>query len=83
MTNETEQNKIDKSDKPLPLWGIALIPIYISALFMVIHSALLFLLLLYLFSLMDTVIYGIKSSHNSFFLFSFHQVKKEIISDLK
>ncbi len=36
MTNETEQNKIDKSDKPLPLWGIALIPVYISAVFIII-----------------------------------------------
>jgi len=36
MTNEAEQNKIDKSDKPLPLWGIALIPVYISALFIII-----------------------------------------------
>ncbi|MHA2290274.1 MAG: methyltransferase family protein [Promethearchaeota archaeon] len=36
MSNETEQNKIDKMDKPLPLWGIALIPVYISALFIII-----------------------------------------------
>lgn len=36
MSNETEQNKIDKSNKPLPLWGIALIPVYISALFIII-----------------------------------------------
>ena len=36
MSNETDQNKIDKMDKPLPLWGIALIPIYISALFIII-----------------------------------------------
>lgn len=36
MSNETEQNKIDKSNKPLPLWGIALIPVYTSALFIII-----------------------------------------------
>ncbi|NVM16424.1 MAG: isoprenylcysteine carboxylmethyltransferase family protein [Candidatus Lokiarchaeota archaeon] len=36
MSNELPQNKKDKSDKPLPLWGIALIPIYISALFIII-----------------------------------------------
>lgn len=36
MSNETEQDSIDKADKPLPLWGIALIPVYISALFIII-----------------------------------------------
>ena len=36
MSNETPQNIIDKYDKPLPLWVIALIPVYISALFIII-----------------------------------------------
>ena len=36
MSNETPQNIIDKYDKPLPLWTIALIPVYISALFIII-----------------------------------------------
>jgi len=36
MLDETPPSKIDKMDKPLPLWGIALIPIYISALFIII-----------------------------------------------
>ncbi|MBY9010316.1 MAG: isoprenylcysteine carboxylmethyltransferase family protein [Candidatus Lokiarchaeota archaeon] len=36
MSNETEQKKIDKSNKPLPLWGIALIPIYILTVFIII-----------------------------------------------
>ena len=36
MSDETLPNKIDKMDKPLPLWGIALIPVYISALFIII-----------------------------------------------
>jgi len=36
MSNETPQNVIDKYDKPLPLWVIALIPVYISALFIII-----------------------------------------------
>jgi protein-S-isoprenylcysteine O-methyltransferase Ste14 len=35
MPNEIPQNKIDKNDKPLPLLGIALIPVYISALFII------------------------------------------------
>lgn len=36
MSDETPQNEIDKDDKPLPLWVIALIPVYISALFIII-----------------------------------------------
>jgi len=36
MSNETPQNENDKSDKPLPLWTIALIPVYISVLFIII-----------------------------------------------
>ena len=36
MSNETPQNNTDKLDKPLPLWGIALIPVYISVLFIII-----------------------------------------------
>ena len=36
MSEETPPNEIDKMDKPLPLWGIALIPVYISALFIII-----------------------------------------------
>ncbi|MHA1376137.1 MAG: methyltransferase family protein [Promethearchaeota archaeon] len=36
MSNTIPQNEVDKSDKPLPLWGIALIPVYISALFIII-----------------------------------------------
>jgi len=36
MSDETPKNKIDKSEKPLPLWGIALVPVYISALFIFI-----------------------------------------------
>ena len=36
MANETEKNKIDKSDKPLPILVIALIPVFISALFIII-----------------------------------------------
>jgi len=36
MSSETPQNNTDKLDKPLPLWGIALIPVYISALFIII-----------------------------------------------
>ena len=36
MSEKTPKNKIDKSDKPLPFWGIALIPVYISALFIII-----------------------------------------------
>ncbi len=36
MSNETPLNEIDKSDKPLPLWTIALIPVYISVIFIII-----------------------------------------------
>ena len=36
MSNEKSQNEIDKLDKPLPLWTIALIPVYISVLFIII-----------------------------------------------
>ena len=40
MSSETPQNKIDKYDKPLPFWVIALIPIYISVLFVIIFFPL-------------------------------------------
>jgi len=40
MSDETPQNKIDKSDKPLPLWSIALIPVYISIMFIIIFFPL-------------------------------------------
>ena len=40
MSNETPQNIIDKLDKPLPLWVIALIPVYISILFIIIFFPL-------------------------------------------
>lgn len=36
MSNETPQNDIDKLDKPLPILVIALIPVLISALFIII-----------------------------------------------
>ncbi|MHA1193609.1 MAG: hypothetical protein ACTSP9_15200, partial [Promethearchaeota archaeon] len=36
MSNEIPQNENDKSDKSLPLWTIALIPVYISVLFIII-----------------------------------------------
>ena len=36
MSDDTEQKQIDKMDKPIPLWGIALIPVYVSALFIII-----------------------------------------------
>ncbi|NHJ22622.1 MAG: isoprenylcysteine carboxylmethyltransferase family protein [Candidatus Lokiarchaeota archaeon] len=36
MSNGTPPNEIDKMDKPIPLWGIALIPVYVSALFIII-----------------------------------------------
>jgi protein-S-isoprenylcysteine O-methyltransferase Ste14 len=36
MSDETLPNEIDKMDKPLPIWGIALIPVYISAMFILI-----------------------------------------------
>ena len=35
MSDETPQKKIDKSEKPLPLWAIAIIPLYISILFII------------------------------------------------
>lgn len=35
MSDIIPQNKVDKSDKPLPLWGIFLIPVYISAMFII------------------------------------------------
>ncbi len=40
MSNETPQNENDKSDKPLPLWTIALIPVYISILFILMFFPL-------------------------------------------
>jgi protein-S-isoprenylcysteine O-methyltransferase Ste14 len=40
MPNETPQNEIDKLDKPLSLWVIALIPVYISALFIIMFFPL-------------------------------------------
>ena len=40
MSNEIPQNEKDKSDKPLPLWTIALIPVYISVLFIIIFFPL-------------------------------------------
>ena len=40
MSNEIPQNDIDKSDKPLPLWTIALIPVYISVIFIIIFFPL-------------------------------------------
>jgi protein-S-isoprenylcysteine O-methyltransferase Ste14 len=36
MSNETPQDTIDKYNKPLPFWVIALIPVYISLLFIVL-----------------------------------------------
>ncbi len=36
MSNEILENEIDKLDKPLPLWTIALIPVYLSVLFIII-----------------------------------------------
>ena len=36
MSTETSQNDIDKYDKPLPLWSRALIPVYISIMFIII-----------------------------------------------
>jgi protein-S-isoprenylcysteine O-methyltransferase Ste14 len=35
MSDTFPQNKVDKSDKPLPIWGILLIPVYISAMFII------------------------------------------------
>jgi len=40
MSNEIPQNENDKNDKPLPLWTIALIPVYISVLFIIIFFPL-------------------------------------------
>ena len=40
MSNEMPQNENDKSDKPLPLWTIALIPVYISVIFIIIFFPL-------------------------------------------
>jgi len=40
MSNEISQNENDKSDKPLPLWTIALILVYISVLFIIIFFPL-------------------------------------------
>jgi len=40
MSNETPQNENNKSDKPLPLWTIALIPVYISVLFIIMFFPL-------------------------------------------
>jgi len=36
MSNEIPQKNIDKINKPLPLWAIAIIPLYISPLFLII-----------------------------------------------
>jgi len=40
MPNEIPQNENDKLDKPLPLWTITLIPVYISVLFIIIFFPL-------------------------------------------
>ncbi len=40
MSNEIPQKENDKSDKPLPLWTIALIPVYISVIFIIIFFPL-------------------------------------------
>ena len=40
MSNEIPENENDKSDKPLPLWTIALIPVYISILFIIMFFPL-------------------------------------------
>ena len=40
MSDAMPQIKIDKSDKPLPLWTIALIPVYISTLFIIMFFPL-------------------------------------------
>jgi len=34
------QNENDKSDKPFPLWAIAITPVYISVLFIIIFFPL-------------------------------------------
>jgi len=40
MSSEASQNEINKDDKPLPLWVIALIPVFISVLFIIIFFPL-------------------------------------------
>jgi len=40
MSNEMPQNENDQSDKPLPLWTIALIPVYLSVLFIIMFFPL-------------------------------------------
>ena len=40
MSSEIPQNKTDKSDKPFPIWAIALIPVYISVIFIIIFFPL-------------------------------------------
>jgi len=40
MSNETPQDTYDKYDKPLPFWAIALIPVYISVIFIIIFFPL-------------------------------------------
>ena len=40
MSSEASQNEINKDDKPLPLWIIALIPVFISVLFIIIFFPL-------------------------------------------
>jgi len=36
MSDETPPNIVDRMDKPLPLWGIALIPVYILVIFVIL-----------------------------------------------
>ncbi len=40
MSSEIPQNKTDKSDKPFPIWAIALIPVYIFVIFIIIFFPL-------------------------------------------
>jgi len=40
MSDETPPNTVDKMDKPLPLWVIAMIPVYVSVLFIIIFFPL-------------------------------------------
>jgi len=40
MSSEIPQNKTDKSDKPFPIWVIALIPVYIFVIFIIIFFPL-------------------------------------------
>jgi len=40
MPDEIQRKDIDKYDKPLPLWVIALIPVFISVLFIIIFFPL-------------------------------------------